>query len=65
MSDTIFLRPAPGRLVRHPDGSRLGSEGAPVAPSPYWQRRIDDRDVLVGRPRKSTRHPKPNSKSES
>lgn len=42
-----FLKPAPGRDV--PDierGGLLAADGRNVEPTTYWQRRIDDGDVI-------------------
>jgi len=43
--DKIFAKPAPGRLVRHPEtGDPL------VTRSPYWIRRLKDGDVTLATP---------------
>jgi hypothetical protein len=49
----IFVRPRDGITLRMPDGTPLPAEGAEVEPGLFWDRRIADGDVLVGRP-----HPK-------
>lgn len=47
----IFVRPAPGRLVRTPISLQpLAPEGADVVDGPYWQRRLRDGDVVEGPP---------------
>lgn len=46
MSKALFLKPAEGRRVRHPDGRLLGDAGESVAPSPYWDRKQSDGDVV-------------------
>ncbi|WP_337440513.1 DUF2635 domain-containing protein [Desulfovibrio sp.] len=49
--DKIFAKPAPGRLVRHPEtGDPLPAEGALVIRSPYWIRRLKDGDVTLATP---------------
>ena len=48
--ETRFLIPAPGRVVRSPGtGLPLPSEGADVEFNTYWQRRLNDGDVVEGR----------------
>lgn len=47
----MFLKPRPGLDV--PDierGGLLAAEGREVVPTTYWQRRIDDNDVLLVEP---------------
>jgi hypothetical protein len=41
------ISPAPDRRVRHPDGQLL-EPGTKVEWTPYWQRRLDDEDVVRG-----------------
>ena len=43
----ITVTPAPHRLVRKPDGAPLAADGERVDLNSYWQRRIDDGDVVV------------------
>jgi hypothetical protein len=50
-ADRRTVRPGPDRRVRHPDGRLL--EGAEeVVWSTYWQRRLDDGDVVAASPKK-------------
>lgn len=44
------LRPAPGRVVPDPERgfAPLAPEGRRVEVTTYWQRRIDDNDVIDG-----------------
>lgn len=44
----MFVKPAAGRTVRDPvKGTFLPSEGAEVAESTFWNRRLRDGDVLT------------------
>lgn len=44
----VFIRPVNGAKVRHPDSKmHLKEEGELVEQSPYWQRRINDKSVVV------------------
>lgn len=46
MSNSIFVKPAPGLIVRDPDTREaLPPEGKQVPRSIYWIRRLRDRDV--------------------
>jgi hypothetical protein len=47
MSNTIRVKPAPGRRVRMPDGTLLPDEGRAVEHDMFWVRRIADEDVIV------------------
>lgn len=40
-----ILQPAPGLLVRKPDGARLNPDGEAVEMISYWLRRLADGDV--------------------
>ena len=53
----LFLKPAPDRRVRHPDGPLLDDAGEAVSPSPYWTRKLDDGDVVEGTPLKTPKAP--------
>lgn len=46
--DRYFLKPAEGRTVRSPQhgGQPLDRAGRWLDPSAYWQRRLDDGDVV-------------------
>lgn len=49
----MFVKPAPGARVRYPAPAHthiLSAEGAEVEDSPYWQRRLRDRDVVKATP---------------
>ena len=41
----IFVKPAPGMLVRKPIGGHLAADGEWQNLDSYWQRRINDADV--------------------
>lgn len=43
----MFIKPAAGRQVPDPQrGDTLPPEGREVEPSQYWQRRVNDGDVV-------------------
>ncbi len=46
MTETKHLKPAPGLIVRYPDGRRLPDEGKPVPMNTYWARRLAAGDVV-------------------
>lgn len=48
-----FLKPKAGLKVRDPKGGHLPEEGAFVPVSPYWTRRLNDRDVEKSDPPKT------------
>lgn len=44
---TLFIKPAPGRMVRDPDTLEFLQPGGEEKPfTPYWCRRLDDGDVI-------------------
>ncbi|ODR86709.1 DUF2635 domain-containing protein [Shewanella xiamenensis] len=43
----LHLVPAPGRLVRKPDGHPLHQDGELLPLSSFWQRRLRDGDVTI------------------
>lgn len=43
---TVTLKPAPDVVVRKQDGTPLDAAGEAVELNSYWQRRIDDGDVV-------------------
>lgn len=44
---TLFIKPAPGRMVRDPDTLEfLQPDGEEKPFTPYWCRRLDDGDVI-------------------
>lgn len=53
----LFLKPAPDRRVRHPDGPLLDDAGEHVSPSPYWTRKLDDGDVVEAKATKAPTTP--------
>lgn len=55
--DTLFLKPAEGRRVRHPDGRLLDAAGEAVAASSYWTRLLLDEDVEDTNPPKAAKAP--------
>ena len=47
----MFVKPAPGALVRDPKTRRpLPAEGAEVPDSPFWMRRLASGDCLAASP---------------
>jgi hypothetical protein len=52
MSQRLFVKPAPGRLVRHPETMRpLRAEGEDVTSArAYFARRLRDGDVVLATP---------------
>ncbi len=55
---SLFLKPAPGRRVRHADGRLFAGEGARVPATPHYLRLRASGDLVPAaatRPRKSTR----------
>jgi hypothetical protein len=55
MSQPVYLVPAEGLKVRHPQGGYLNAEGDFVVLDSYWRRRIDDESVHQGNPPKATK----------
>ena len=45
--DSFIISPAPDRRVRHPGGALL-QPGDRVTWSPYWARRLNDEDIVMG-----------------
>lgn len=46
MPQRIFLKPAPGKVVRKPVGGHLPEQGEWVNQESYWLRRLSDGDVV-------------------
>ncbi len=55
----MYLRPAPGRVVRDPDlKDFLPEAGREVPDTSYWHRRLRDGDVVSGAAKKGRKaHP--------
>lgn len=53
MLKPLFLKPAEGRRVRRPEGPLLDDAGELVSPSPYWDRKLIDEDVVEAQPPKT------------
>lgn len=50
----IFIKPASGRVVPHPErGGFLAEQGEEVTLTAYWQRRVNDGDVVQDKPTKT------------
>lgn len=53
-SKQIFVKPAPGLLVRDPETRvQLKAEGEWKDTGSYWRRRLDDEDVILAVPPKA------------
>ncbi len=48
MADTIFVKPAQGLMIRYPHDPRrlLPEDGAEVAATSYWLRRLRDGSIM-------------------
>lgn len=58
----MFVKPTAGRQVPDPDrGDTLPADGREVEPTQYWQRRVNDGDVVEASPQPV---PAPVGKSE-
>ncbi|EHK5439451.1 DUF2635 domain-containing protein [Aeromonas hydrophila] len=42
----LNLKPAPGLVIKKPDGSKLAAEGERVPRTSFWLKRLADGDVL-------------------
>ncbi len=61
----IFIKPRkPEFIVFKPNGCRLKSEGEYVDAEPFWQRRLNDRDVVVAQPSKAAASSTDNKKGK-
>jgi hypothetical protein len=53
MNENIYIKPAPGMVVRDPaDGKPLPETGKTVPNTTHWQRRLKDQDVVLAKPPK-------------
>ena len=52
MRTEMFVKPAPGLLVRHPNTKKLDPDGETVPRNAYWNRRLKDGDVVKAKPLK-------------
>lgn len=60
MTETITIAVAEGRRVRDPEtGTALGEDAVTVTLTPFWQRRLDDADVVIDAKPASPRQDKP------
>ncbi len=61
----MFVKPAPGRMVRDPISKRhLPGGGAEVPATNYWLRRLDAGDVVAAEPPKPAPMLKPTKGEE-
>lgn len=42
----LYLKPAPGLVIKKPDGSKLAADGEKVPRTSFWLKRLADGDVL-------------------
>lgn len=50
----MYVKPVEGRIVPDPErGDALPPEGRNVEPNQYWQRRVNDGDVVEAEPKKA------------
>lgn len=56
-AETIFVKPAADRRVRHPDGRLLEDAGELVTHDAYWARRLLEEDVVEAKPARSASAP--------
>lgn len=65
MPSKIFIKPRkPEFIIYKPDGCRLKTAGEYVDAVPFWQRRLNDRDVVVATPDKTTATPSTQKKGK-
>lgn len=54
----LHLKPAPGLVIKKPDGSKLAADGEPVPRTSFWLKRLADGDVNEVKPAaKATKKP--------
>lgn len=54
----LNLKPAPGLVIKKPDGSKLAAEGEKVPRTSFWLKRLADGDVIEVKPAaKATKKP--------
>ncbi|MDM5141737.1 DUF2635 domain-containing protein [Aeromonas bestiarum] len=46
----LYLKPAPGLVIKKPDGSKLAAEGERVPRTSFWLKRLADGDVVNVKP---------------
>ena len=46
----LNLKPAPGLVIKKPDGSKLAAEGEQVSRTSFWLKRLADGDVVNVKP---------------
>lgn len=54
----LHLKPAPGLVIKKPDGSKLAADGEKVPRTSFWLKRLADGDVNEVKPAaKATKKP--------
>lgn len=54
----LHLKPAPGLVIKKPDGSKLAADGEKVPRTSFWLKRLADGDVNKVKPAaKATKKP--------
>lgn len=46
----LNLKPAPGLVIKKPDGSKLAADGEKVPRTSFWLKRLADGDVVNVKP---------------
>ncbi|WP_303845274.1 DUF2635 domain-containing protein [Aeromonas sobria] len=46
----LYLKPAPGLVIKKPDGSKLAADGEKVPRTSFWLKRLADGDVVNVKP---------------
>ncbi|MND24074.1 hypothetical protein D3C80_144880 [compost metagenome] len=46
----LNIKPAPGLIIRKPDGNKLAVEGEVVPRNSFWLKRLADGDVVAVKP---------------
>ncbi len=46
----LYLKPAPGLVIKKPDGSKLAADGEKVPRTSFWLKRLADGDVNEVKP---------------
>jgi len=58
VTENLYLKPAPGLVIKKPDGSKLAADGEKVPRTSFWLKRLADGDVNEAKPAaKATKKP--------
>jgi hypothetical protein len=50
VTENLNLQPAPGLVIKKPDGSKLAADGEKVPRTSFWLKRLADGDVNEVKP---------------